>query len=74
MLYTGNVTWEEGAVVAAVGDDGGEKKIGGYSGNIRWNGAGEGEVYRGGFDAATCEGWVTGTDCGIQGFDVSEGK
>jgi hypothetical protein len=44
------------AAAVAAGDGGGEKEIGGWSGDGGWDGIGRGRAFKGGFGAATCGG------------------
>ena len=74
VLITGYFAWEKEAVVATVGDSGGEKGIGRFISNSRWNIASQGGVYKGGFGVATCGQWGTGTDYGMRGWDMPKDK
>ena len=74
VINIGYFLWEKEVVVATAGDGGGEKGIGGFIGNSRWNSASQGRVYNGGFGVYTCGGWRTGTDYGMRGWDVPKGK
>ena len=56
MLGAGDVAWEAVAAAEAAGDAGGEKEIGGCSGDGGWDGpgTGRGRAFKGRFGAATC--------------------